>query len=166
MPVAAPRSSVRNSPVSSSRLSWSRSRLLIAAGNGAGADDRAGDRLVAELQFDARALELVEHAGHAAVADLERELGEACGSSGSMRVVAQAGDLAAAALVDGERLEDVVHLRRVEIEARGFAGGEAAGALEVADAVLVQHHLLDGKFGRAARARRSEKESDECEAFI
>ena len=50
-------------------------------------------------------------------------------------------------VADGERLQNVVHLRRVEIQPRRFARPESAGTLEKADAVLVQHHLLDGKVG-------------------
>ena len=65
--------------------------LFVGAGNAARADDDAGDGLRAELEFDARALQLIEHPGHAAVADLEGELGELVAER-ILRIVAQPGD--------------------------------------------------------------------------
>ncbi len=121
--------------------------LLIGGGEGARADDGAGNGLGAEPQLNARAFELVEHARHTAAADLKGKLAEFM-AQGIHRVVAQSGDLAAAAGADGERLEYVVHFRGVEIQSGGFAGRQSAGAFEEADAVLVQDHLLDGKVGR------------------
>src|SRR6185312_14128060 len=104
-------------------------------------------RLIAEFELDAGALELPENgAERLLVADLEGEFGELMAER-VHRVVAQARDLTAAFFGDGQRFQDVVHLRGVEVEARGLAGGEAAGTLEEADAVLVQHDLADGKLG-------------------
>jgi len=58
----------------------------------------------------ARALQLVEQgAQRLVVADLERELRE-FGRQRLARIVAQAGDLPAAFLEDGQGLENVVHL--------------------------------------------------------
>src|SRR5205085_989594 len=107
---------------------------LVAAGDGAGAHDGAGDHLGSELQLQARALELIEHAGHSAFADLKWEFGEAMAERVE-RIVAETGDFAPAALFDSERFENVIHFGGVEIEARGFAGSQAAGAFEEADAV-------------------------------
>src|SRR5439155_3177224 len=59
------------------------------------------------------------------------------------RVVAQTRDLSAALLFDSERLEHVVHFRRLEIEPGGFAGSELSRALEIPDSVLVEHNLPD-----------------------
>src|SRR5262249_54444309 len=45
-------------------------------------------------------------------------------------------------------LEHVVHLRRFEIEARRFTRSELSRALKIADAVLVEHNLLDRQIRR------------------
>ena len=96
-------------------------RLLVAARDQAAIHDDSGDGFVSELQLQPRALQLVEHAAQRLrSADLERELGEFMAER-VHGIVAQAGDLAAAAFFDGERLQHIVHLRCLEIEARRFA---------------------------------------------
>ena len=62
-------------------------------------------------------------------------------------IIAETGDCAAAFLVDGKGFQDIVHFGGFEVEAGGFAGAEFAGALEVADAVFVEHHLRDWQIG-------------------
>ncbi len=101
-------------------------RLLIARGFDAPSNNHARHRLAAELQFHARALQLIEHAAQRLpVADLERKLGQLMAQR-VHRIVAQPGDLSAAALLHGERFQHVVHLARVEIEPRRFARLRAA----------------------------------------
>ncbi len=117
--------------------------LLVAAFDHPAGDDEAGHGLAAELQFQARALELIEHgAERLRAADLEGELGQLV-AEGVHGVVAHAGDLRAALFLDHERFQNVVHLGGVEIEPRGFARPEPPGALEEPHAMLVQHHLFD-----------------------
>ena len=92
------------------------------------------------------------------IVDAEGEILEAC-AEGLARVVAQAGDLSAAAVVQRQRFEDVVHLRRFEIEPRRLAGGQRAGAFEESDPVLVEHHFADGQIGgERTRSRQAEQQ--------
>ena len=121
-------------------------RLFVGAREGAGADDGAGNGFGAELQFDPRALDLVQQPGHAAACDLEGELVQLVAQR-VHRIVTQSANLAAAAGADGERFQNVVHLRCVEIQTRRLARPESAGTLEKADAVFIKHHLLNGKIG-------------------
>jgi hypothetical protein len=116
--------------------------------------------LGAELELDARALELAEDgAERLLVAELEGEGGELVAER-VHRVVAEAGDFAAAFLLDGERLEDVVHLGGVEVEAGGFSGGDAAGPLEKADPVFIKDHLANRQFGRHRQGGAQKKGSE------
>ena len=84
-------------------------------------DNHAGHGLIAELQLDARAFQLIERAAQRLlVADLKRKLAELVAQR-VHGIVAQPGDLSAAALLNGERFQHVVHVGRVEIQARRFA---------------------------------------------
>ena len=51
-------------------------------------------------------------------------------------VVPDSGDPTAGGVLDGERFQDIVHLRRFEIQARALARPQLTAALEVTYAVL------------------------------
>ncbi len=111
--------------------------MILIACDQTGRDNRARDFLRTEFHLDARAFELIDHgAERLAVADFEGKLGELL-IERNAGVVTQAGDFAAA-VVDGERFEHVVHFGGLEIKARRFAGTERSGALEIADTVLIE----------------------------
>jgi hypothetical protein len=122
--------------------------LLVGAGHHAAGDDGARHRIVPQFQLQARAFKLVEHRRQRfAALDPEGEVGQLV-TQRVHGIVAQAGDLAAAAVGEGQRLEHVVHVGRVEIEPRRFARPQRAGAFEEAHAVLVQDYLFHRKIGR------------------
>src|SRR5260370_7065036 len=77
-------------------------------------------------------------------------------------MVRRGGYFAAGRLLDGERLEHIVDFRRLEIETRGFAGGEFSGALEITDAVLVKHNLSDRQVRAQSRGRGYRQNEREC----
>src|SRR5581483_3831546 len=70
-------------------------------------------------------------------------------------IVAQPRDLDAVLASDGERFQDVVHVGGFEIETRGFAGGESAAALEVADAAFVKDYFADGNVSGHSRREKN-----------
>ena len=122
-----------------------------------GADDRAGYCFVAELHLDARALQLIEHAAQRLPpADLERKLGQLLAQR-IPRIVAQAGDLAAALLLNGERLQHVVHFAALKSSRADSPAPSVPRALEIADAVLVEDHLY-GQAIRPASCRMRQSE--------
>jgi hypothetical protein len=120
--------------------------LIRAAGQSPRPHNRPRHRLRAELQLDARALQLIEHgAQRLLAADREWKLLELF-CQWLTRIVAQAGNLPGSLLLDGQRLQDVVHLARFEIEPRRFTRAQTAGSCEIADTVLEKHNLADRKF--------------------
>ena len=78
--------------------------------------------------------------------DLERKLGQLL-IQRLARIVAESGDFAAIAILERERLQNIVHVGGFEIEPGGFAGRKRAGALEVADAALIEDDFADGNVG-------------------
>ena len=127
--------------------------LGVGGGRQTGSHDHAGDGAVAEFQFHARALELVQQAAQRlGIGDAEGECFQSV-AQWVHGIVAQAGNLAAAALLDGERLQHVVHVGRVEFQSRRFAGREPPRAFKEANAVLVEDHLGDRKVRGGERSR-------------
>ena len=108
--------------------------------------DFPGDLLRAEFHLDARAFQLIDDRGkRLAFRDPEREFVQLL-IERNAGIVAQARYFATL-VVDGERLQNIVHRLGVEIEPRRFARGQRAGALKIADAVLVEHNGPHGQFG-------------------
>ena len=154
MPAAAPRSKLRRSPASISRVICSRSGRLSSPGTRRAATIAPVDGFIGELQLDSRAFQLVEHrAQRLRRAELKGEVRQLVGQR-LARIVAQARDFAAAFFLDGQRFQHVVHFGGLEIQPRRFARRQFAGAFEVTHAVLVEDHLPHGQFP-AAPSRRA-----------
>ena len=68
---------------------------------------------------------------------MEREFSQLM-TQGIHRVIPQPADLAAAILLNRQRLQDVVHLIGVEIQPRRFARAQRSLAFKKADAVFVK----------------------------
>src|SRR5579859_7335496 len=121
--------------------------LVRAARQAPRADNRTRHGLGVELQFDARAFQLIEDGAKGLLASDRKWKFPQFFRQRVARIVAQAGDFADAFLVNGERFQDIVHLAGFEIEPRRFARGQTAGACEIADTVLKKHYLADRKIG-------------------
>ena len=154
--LAAPRSKLRMSPESISSTSTSRCDF-VGLLHHARADDDARRIARAQLQFDARALHLIEERRERRPRpQLEREIRQAL-LQGIARIVAHAVHLAAIAVGNRQRLQDVVHVVRLEIQARRLARLQFAGALQVRHAVLIQRYFGDGKIRGRERRKRDTK---------
>ena len=124
-----------------------RGAVLVGLLDYAGADDDARGVARTQLQFDARTLHLIEKRGErGAGAQLEGEIREAL-LQRVARIVAHAVHFSAVAVCNGKRLEDIVHVVGLEIQARGLAGLQFSGAFEVGHAMLIERHFGNGKIG-------------------
>jgi len=132
----------------------------FVAGDETGCNDDAANFFGAELHFDARAFQLVEDTGkRLAIAEGEGEIPQFFGE-GDVGVVADAGDFASTLLLDGERLQHVVHFGGAEIEACGFACAQGAETFEIADAVLVKNDFAHRQFGGGEGYGSEERDQD------
>src|SRR5207249_6199316 len=116
-------------------------RTLVVARDQTTADNRSRYRLRARSQLHARSLELIENRAQRLLrAELEWKFGKPYRQR-LARVVSKTRDFPSIFLLDRERLEHIVHLRRFEIEPSRFPRRELSRPLEIADSMLVKRAL-------------------------